>query len=113
MKAAEEGGGLFPSVRGGSGAGRTFLARWLAERALRRGFPAAEGQISERETPLHRLETVYRRVAESLRTEYLGTGIDVPYPRANTELHARIGAAGAVVSEHPPGTGPLRAFTHY
>jgi len=36
----------------------------------------------------------------------LGTGIDVPYPRRNIELHARIGAAGAVVSEYPPGTPP-------
>jgi DNA processing protein len=38
----------------------------------------------------------------------LGTGPDVPYPRANTELHARIAVAGAVVSEHPPGTGAQR-----
>jgi DNA processing protein len=38
----------------------------------------------------------------------LGTGPDVPYPRANTALHARIAAAGAVVSEHPPGTGAQR-----
>jgi len=38
----------------------------------------------------------------------LGTGPDVPYPRANTALHARIRASGAVVSEHPPGTGARR-----
>jgi hypothetical protein len=62
------GGAAFKAVRGEYGAGKTFLARWFAERALRRGFAAAEVQISERETPLHRLETVYRRVAESLRT---------------------------------------------
>ena len=29
---------------------------------------AAEVQISETQTPLHRLETVYRRVTESMRT---------------------------------------------
>lgn len=62
------GGAAFKAVRGEYGAGKTFLTRWLAERALRRGFAAAEVQISESETPLHRLETVYRRVAESLRT---------------------------------------------
>ncbi|HEY8372373.1 MAG TPA: BREX system ATP-binding protein BrxD [Pseudonocardiaceae bacterium] len=62
------GGSAFKAVRGEYGAGKTFLTRWLAERALRRGFAAAEVQISESETPLHRLETVYRRVAESLRT---------------------------------------------
>lgn len=38
----------------------------------------------------------------------LGTGPDVPYPRANTGLHARIAAHGTVVSEHPPGTGVRR-----
>jgi DNA processing protein len=38
----------------------------------------------------------------------LGTGPDVPYPRANAGLHARIVASGAVVSEHPPGTQPRR-----
>jgi DNA processing protein len=38
----------------------------------------------------------------------LGTGSDVPYPRANTALHGRIAAAGAVVSEHLPGTRARR-----
>lgn len=34
----------------------------------------------------------------------LGSGVDVPYPRRNTALHARIVRTGAVVSEYPPGT---------
>ncbi|WP_024891860.1 DNA-processing protein DprA [Luteimonas huabeiensis] len=38
----------------------------------------------------------------------LGCGPDLAYPRANARLHARIEAAGAVVSEHPPGTPALR-----
>jgi DNA processing protein len=38
----------------------------------------------------------------------LGTGPDVPYPRSNTALHARIVEHGAVISEHLPGTGPRR-----
>lgn len=38
----------------------------------------------------------------------LGSGIDVPYPRENTALHQRIAEAGAVVSEHPPGTQARR-----
>jgi len=61
------GGSVFKAVRGEYGAGKTFLARYLAERALRRGFAAAEVQISETETPLHKLETVYRRAGEALR----------------------------------------------
>ncbi len=45
---------------------------------------------------------------EGCTVAVLGTGPDVPYPRANTALHARIAAAGAVVSEHAPGTGARR-----
>lgn len=62
------GGAVFKAVRGEYGSGKTFFARHLAERAVRRGFATAEVQISETETPLHRLETVYRRITESLRT---------------------------------------------
>ena len=59
---------VFKAVRGEYGAGKTFFARWLAERAKRRGMAAAEIQISETETPLHKLETVYRRLVEQLST---------------------------------------------
>ncbi len=54
----------------GVAAGRAtlFFARWLGERAKRRGMAAAEVQISETETPLHKLETVYRRLVEQLST---------------------------------------------
>jgi hypothetical protein len=58
----------FKAVRGEYGAGKTFFARWLAERAKRRGMAAAEVQISETETSLHKLETVYRRLVEQLST---------------------------------------------
>lgn len=68
LAAVAGGGSVFKAVRGEYGSGKTFFARHLAERALRRGFAAAEVQVSETETPLHRLETVYRRVTESLRT---------------------------------------------
>ncbi|MFC5260920.1 BREX system ATP-binding protein BrxD [Kribbella qitaiheensis] len=62
------GGAVFKAVRGDYGSGKTFFARWVAERAKQRGLATAEVQISETETPLHKLETVYRRVAESLQT---------------------------------------------
>lgn len=68
LDTAAGGGSVFKAVRGEYGAGKTFFTRYLAERALRRGFAAAEVQISESQTPLHRLETIYRRVSESLRT---------------------------------------------
>jgi hypothetical protein len=62
------GGSVFKAVRGEYGSGKTFFARWLAERAKHRGMAAAEVQVSENETPLHRLETVYRRLTERLAT---------------------------------------------
>jgi bacteriophage exclusion system BrxC/D-like protein len=62
------GGSGFKAVRGEYGSGKTFFARWLGERAKRRGMAVAEVQISETETPLHKLETVYRRACESLQT---------------------------------------------
>ncbi|HEX7376907.1 MAG TPA: BREX system ATP-binding protein BrxD [Pirellulales bacterium] len=62
------GGSVFKAVRGEYGCGKTFFARWLADRARKLGFATSEAQISETETPLHRLETVYRRLMERLST---------------------------------------------
>ena len=62
------GGSGFKAVRGEYGCGKTFLSRWLQEQARRKGFVCAEVQISETETPLHRMETVYRRAIERLST---------------------------------------------
>src|SRR5438552_13177054 len=61
-------GAVFKAVRGEYGSGKTFFVRWLAERAKRVGMATSEIQISETETPLHRLETVYRRLVERLST---------------------------------------------
>ncbi len=66
--AVRSGGAAFKAVRGEYGSGKTFLARWLGERAKDLGMAVAELQISETETPLHRLETVYRRLCERLAT---------------------------------------------
>lgn len=68
LVATAKGAGVFHAVRGEYGSGKTFFARWLAERAKRSGLAASEIQISETETPLHRLETVYRRLIEQLST---------------------------------------------
>lgn len=68
LAAASGGSAVFKAVRGEYGSGKTFFTRHFAELALRRGWATAEVQISETETPLHRLETVYRRITESLRT---------------------------------------------
>ena len=62
------GGSMFKALRGEYGSGKTFFSRWLVERARKAGFASAEVQVSETETPLHRLETVYRRITENLAT---------------------------------------------
>ena len=62
------GGSVFKAVRGEYGCGKTFFARWLADRARKLGMATSEVQISETETPLYRLETVYRRLMEALAT---------------------------------------------
>ena len=68
LEQAAVGEAVFKAVRGEYGAGKTFFTRWLAQRGRTRGFASTEIQISENETPLHRLETVYRRLTEHLTT---------------------------------------------
>jgi hypothetical protein len=68
LRKVAAGGSVFKAVRGQYGCGKTFFSRWLADRARKLGFASAEVQISETETPLHRLETVYRRLIERLST---------------------------------------------
>jgi hypothetical protein len=63
-----QGSSVFKAVRGDYGCGKTFFGRWVQEHAKKKGFATAEVQISETETPLHRLETVYRRAMEQLST---------------------------------------------
>jgi len=63
-----DGGCGFKAVRGEYGCGKTFFSRWLQQEARSMNFATTEVQISETETPLHKLETVYRRMLEHLAT---------------------------------------------
>ena len=47
--------------------------------------------------------------AGGVTTAVLGCGLDVIYPADNRALAERIVRSGAVISEFPPGTAPLRA----
>jgi DNA processing protein len=78
-------------------------ARDFARSFAASGLVVVSGMAAGIDTAAHQatLEADGRTVA------VLGTGPDVPYPRANTDLHARIRRAGAVVSEYLPGTGPV------
>lgn len=68
LETVAAGGSVFKAIRGEYGSGKTFFTRWIAERAKRANLATAEVQISENETPLHKLETVYRRLTERLTT---------------------------------------------
>lgn len=68
------GRGRFKAVRGEYGTGKTFFARWLEHRARQEGFATSLVQISETETPLYKLQTVYRRCIEALETQEWSQG---------------------------------------
>lgn len=74
LAAVAAGRGGFKAVRGEYGTGKTFFGRWLQERGRAFGFATSEVQINETETPLHKLETVYRRLIERLGTADSGIG---------------------------------------
>lgn len=74
LDAVKQGSATFKAIRGEYGSGKTFFSRWLTERAKKANFATAEIQVSETETPLHRLETVYRRITENLSTPTSSTG---------------------------------------
>ena len=74
LSAVASGRAGFKAVRGEYGSGKTFFGRWLQERARAKGFASSEVQINETETPLHKLETVYRRLVERLGTSDMPNG---------------------------------------
>ena len=74
LRATAAGRAQFKAVRGEYGSGKTFFARWLEHRAREQGFATALVQISETDTPLYRMETIYRRALESLQTREWNQG---------------------------------------
>jgi hypothetical protein len=74
LERAALGEGVFKAVRGEYGTGKTFFSRWVQHRAQEKGFATSDVQISETETPLYRMETLYRRALENLRTREWESG---------------------------------------
>ncbi len=109
---AARGGGAFKAVRGEYGCGKTFFSRWVQYRALEKDFAVAEVQISETETPPHRLETIYRRAVESLRTREWEDGafrslVDRWFFDLEEEVLARPGASSDDASAVAKAVGEL------
>jgi hypothetical protein len=97
LRSVAAGTGQFKAIRGDYGTGKTFFSRWLAERAKAAGFATSEVQISETETPLHRLETVYRRTIERLSTADVQQGaLRIVLERWGFALEEDVLAAGEV-----------------
>ncbi|MEJ7746852.1 MAG: DNA-processing protein DprA, partial [Luteimonas sp.] len=77
----------------------------FAKALVASGFAVASGLAAGIDTEAHHGALA---VQDGLTVAVVGTGLDVTYPRANTQLQARITERGAVVSEHAPGTGVRR-----
>jgi hypothetical protein len=108
LDAVASGRAGFKAVRGEYGSGKTFFARWLAERAKARGFASAEIQISETETPLHQLEKVYRRLTERLSTADVFEGaLRTVLERWSFALEEDVLAAGVAEGELDRRVGEL------
>jgi hypothetical protein len=74
LASTASGRGSFKAVRGEYGTGKTFFARWLEHRAREQGFATTLVQISETDTPLYKMETVYRRAVGNLQTSEWSDG---------------------------------------
>lgn len=83
------------ATAGGLANARDFSAALAA-----RGYGIASGLAAGIDTAAHAAALA----CGASTVAVLGTGPDVPYPRANAGLHARIAIEGALVSEHAPGT---------
>jgi len=104
LQSVAGGGANFKAVRGDYGSGKTFFARWLTERAKSEGFATSEVQISETDTPLHRLETVYRRLVERLSTADVPQGaLRTVLERWGFALEEDVLATGAVSEDDEVG----------
>ncbi|HEU0154110.1 MAG TPA: DNA-processing protein DprA [Arenimonas sp.] len=83
-------------------AGGRDRARRFAAALAGAGWAVTSGLAEGIDTAAHEAA-----LARGQTVAVVGTGLDTCYPAGNAALMARIAAAGAVVSEHPPGTDAL------
>lgn len=67
LRHAATGRGEFKFIRGDYGAGKTFLSALAAEEALNQGYAVSYVVVST-DTPLYKLEAIYRRIITNMRT---------------------------------------------
>ncbi len=83
-------------------AGGRDNAREFARAFCRAGLAVASGMAAGIDGAAHAAALE----CGGLTIAVLGTGPDRPYPRQHAALMGQVAEAGAVVSEHPPGTPP-------
>ncbi len=88
-----------PSVRG------VLFAERLASDLTSHGITVVSGLALGIDTAAHRGSV---RVHPERSIAVVGSGLDVPYPKANRELLGEIARSGVVFSEYPLGTPPER-----
>ncbi|KRG69347.1 DNA-processing protein DprA [Pseudoxanthomonas dokdonensis] len=93
-------GSRSPSAGGGDN------ARDFASALARAGIAVISGMAAGIDARAH---LAALQLDGGITVAVVGTGPDIAYPRQHAELRDRIAARGAIVSEHPPGTRPLRS----
>jgi hypothetical protein len=106
LDAVAAGRGRFKAIRGDYGSGKTFFSRWLEHRARERGFATTLVQISETETPLYKVQTLYRRAIEGLETQEWSDGAFASLvDRWLYSLEEEVIERGGISPDDPDGFG--------
>ncbi len=80
-------------------------ARMLAGQLARFGVVVVSGMALGIDTACHQSAMDHKGKTVAI----LGSGVDVPYPRDNEKMMARLCREHAVLTEYPPGTAPVGA----
>lgn len=88
-----------------TGYGR-LMARRIAEPLAQSGIIIVSGLARGIDTVAHEAALAAGRPTVGV----LACGVDIAYPPENAGLIERISATGAVISEHVPGTPPVRTY---
>ncbi|MGH8108616.1 MAG: DNA-processing protein DprA [Arenimonas sp.] len=89
-------------------AGGKDNARQFSRAFAHAGWGVTSGLAEGIDTSAHRAVLDLEDMDLGRTIAVVATGPDVAYPKENRELMDVIAQSGAIVSEHPPGTPPLR-----
>jgi len=90
------------------GAGGKENARTFARSFVHGGWCVTSGLAEGIDTSAHQGALEADNGSQGTTIAVVATGLDLVYPDKNRDLMQAISKAGAVISEHPPGTPPLK-----